>query len=202
MTKEKIKSALESILFVWGDPVEAKSLSDLFDVPASEIIRCFRELAEDYEERGSGLAIREMDKSFQLCTNPENDDYIQRICTPVKNKRLSQPSLEVLAIVAYKQPVTKSQIDNIRGIRCDRVLETLIAKGLVEERGRSSSIGRPYLYGTTNEFLKLFGFESLKDLPEIEDIDTLVLDEEEFETDDPNQLSIPIDETQNSGEEQ
>lgn len=202
MTKEKIKSALESILFVWGDPVEAKSLSDLFDVPTSEIIRCFRELAEDYEERGSGLAIREMDKSFQLCTNPENDDYIQRICTPVKNKRLSQPSLEVLAIVAYKQPVTKSQIDNIRGIRCDRVLETLIAKGLVEERGRSSSIGRPYLYGTTSEFLKLFGFESLKDLPEIEDVDTLVLDEEEFETDDPNQLSIPIDETQNSGEEQ
>lgn len=201
MTKEKIKSALESILFVWGDPVEAKSLSDLFDVPTSEIIRCFRELAEDYEERGSGLAIREMDKSFQLCTNPENDDYIQRICTPVKNKRLSQPSLEVLAIVAYKQPVTKSQIDNIRGIRCDRVLETLISKGLVEERGRSSAIGRPYLYGTTKEFLRLFGFESLKDLPEIEDIDTLVLDEEEFETDDPNQLSIPIDETQETGEQ-
>jgi len=193
MTKEKIKSALESILFVWGDPIEAKSLADLFDVPSSDIIKYFRELAEEYEERGSGLAIREMDKSFQLCTNPENDDYIQRMCTPVKNKKLSQSSLEVLAIIAYKQPVTKSQIDNIRGIRCDRVLETLMAKGLVEECGRSSSIGRPYLYGTTKEFLKLFGFESLKDLPEIEDADSIVLEDEDFDYTDPGQLTIPMD---------
>lgn len=192
MTKEKIKSALESILFVWGDPIEAKAVADLFDVPASDIVRYFRELAEDYQDRGSGLAIREMDKSFQLCTNPENDDYIQRMCTPVKNKKLSQSSLEVLAIIAYKQPVTKSQIDNIRGIRCDRVLETLMSKGLVEECGRSSAIGRPYLYGTTKEFLKLFGFESLKDLPAIEDVDTLVLDDEEYEEVSPDQLTIPM----------
>lgn len=192
MTKEKIKSALESILFVWGDPIEAKTVADLFDVNTSEIIRYFRELAEDYQERGSGLAIREMDKSFQLCTNPENDDYIQRMCTPVRNKKLSQSSLEVLAIIAYKQPVTKSQIDNIRGIRCDRVLETLMSKGLVEECGRSSAIGRPYLYGTTKEFLKLFGFESLKDLPAIEDVDTLVLEDEDYEGASPDQLTIPI----------
>jgi len=192
MTKEKIKSALESILFVWGDPIEAKTVADLFDVNTSDIIRCFRELAEDYQERGSGLAIREMEKSFQLCTNPENDDYIQRMCTPVRNKKLSQASLEVLAIIAYKQPVTKSQIDNIRGIRCDRVLETLMAKGLVEECGRSSAIGRPYLYGTTKEFLKLFGFESLKDLPAIEDVDTLVLEDEDYEGASPDQLTIPI----------
>jgi len=192
MTKEKIKSALESILFVWGDPIEAKTVADLFDVNTSDIIRCFRELAEDYQERGSGLAIREMEKSFQLCTNPENDDYIQRMCTPVRNKKLSQASLEVLAIIAYKQPVTKSQIDNIRGIRCDRVLETLMSKGLVEECGRSSAIGRPYLYGTTKEFLKLFGFESLKDLPAIEDVDTLVLEDEDYEGASPDQLTIPI----------
>jgi len=130
------------------------------------------------------------------------------MCTPVKNKKLSQSSLEVLAIIAYKQPVTKSQIDNIRGIRCDRVLETLMAKGLVEECGRSSAIGRPYLYGTTKEFLKLFGFESLKDLPEIEDADSLVLEDEDFEYQDPGQLTIPMDEKENEdgqnqgGEEQ
>jgi len=192
MTKEKIKSAIESILFVWGDPIEAKAVADLFDISTSDAVRYFKELAEEYEERGSGLAIREMDKSFQLCTNPENDDYIQRMCTPVKNKKLSQASLEVLAIIAYKQPVTKSQIDNIRGIRCDRVLEALILKGLVEERGRSSAIGRPYLYGTTKEFLRLFGFETIKDLPELEDVDTLMLEDEEGE--DPGQLTLPLGE--------
>lgn len=185
MTKEKIKSAIESLLFVWGDPVEAKVVADLFEIPVSDAVKMFRELAEDYEERGAGLCIREMEKSFQLVTNPENDDYIQRLCTPVKNKKLSQSSLEVLAIIAYKQPVTKAQIENIRGIRSDRILEGLMLKGLVEELGRSSAIGRPYLYGTTKEFLRLFGFESLKDLPEIEEIDELITAEDE-------ELDIPL----------
>ena len=122
-----------------------------------------------------------MDKCFQLCTNAENDDYIRMLCTPVKERRLSQSSLEVLAIIAYKQPVTKAQIDAVRGIRCDRVLESLMRRELVEERGRSSGIGRPYLYGTTRRFLEIFGFESLDDLPLIEDIDSLTLDDEDFE---------------------
>lgn len=196
MNKARIKSALESILFVWGDPVDPKIVAPFFDVTPADIVRCLRELADEYHARGSGLAIREMDKTFQICTNPENDDYIQRFCTPIKPKRLSQSALEVLAIIAYKQPVTKAQIDNIRGIRCDRVLETLMNRGLVEELGRSSAIGRPYLYGTTLEFLKLFGFESLSDLPVIEDLDTLAM--EDFDEDtglnfsDPNQLTLPI----------
>ncbi len=197
MNKERIKSALEAILFVWGDPVDPKIVAPLFDATSADIVRCLRELAEDYHERGSGLAIREMDKTFQICTNPEYDDYIQRLCTPVKSKRLSQSSLEVLAIIAYKQPVTKAQIDNIRGIRCDRVLETLMNRGLVEELGRSSAIGRPYLYGTSREFLRLFGFESLSDLPEIEDLDILAADDLDEDAilnlSDPNQLTLPID---------
>lgn len=195
MTKEKIKSTIESVLFVMGEPVEAKLIADLFEISTSEAVDCFRELARDYEDRKSGLAIREMDKSFQICTNPENDDYIQRICTPVKTKRLSQSALEVLAIIAYKQPVTKAQIDNIRGIRCDRVLETLLAKGLVEELGRSNTIGKPYLYGTTKAFLQLFGFESISDLPELDDIDTLALDEsdEDLFEPGPDQISLDIE---------
>lgn len=194
MTKEKIKSVLESVLFVWGDPLDAKVAADLFDIPTAEIVRIFRELAEDYEERGSGLRIREMDRSFQLCTAAENDDYIQLLCTPAKEKRLSQPALETLAIIAYKQPVTKAQIDSIRGIRSDRVLEGLMAKGLVAELGRSTAIGRPYLYGTTKEFLKLFGFESLDELPEIENIDDLIMEENAWEDIDPDQLTLPIEE--------
>ena len=102
-----------------------------------------------------------------------------------------QGLLEVLAVVAYKQPVTKSQIDAIRGIRSDRVLESLMRRELVEERGRSSGIGRPYLYGTTRRFLEIFGFESLDDLPLIEDIDSLTLDDEDFEEPMPDQLTIP-----------
>ena len=185
MTKEKIKSAIESLLFVWGDPVEAKVVADLFEIQTSEAIQYFRDLARDYEDKDSGLRIREMDKTFQLVTNPENDDYIQRICTPVKTRKLSQSSLEVLAIIAYKQPVTKAQIEGIRGIRSDRVLEGLMLKGLVEELGRSDSIGRPYLYGTTKEFLRLFGFESLKELPEIEEIDELIAEED-------GELDLPL----------
>ena len=92
----------------------------------------------------------------------------------MKSKRLSQSALEVLAIVAYKQPVTKGEIEAIRGIKCDRVMEGLIAKGLVEAVGRSQAIGRPILYGTTDEFLKNFGFTSIKELPEIEDIETAI----------------------------
>lgn len=179
MTNKSIKSALESLLFVWGEPLEAKTAAELFNLSVSDMLHIMRELADDYKERESGLEIREMDKSFQLCTNPENDDYIRKLCTPVKEKRLSQAALEVLAVVAYKQPVTKTQIDGIRGIKSDRVLEGLMKRDLIEEKGRSSAIGRPILYGTTKNFLALFGFETLADLPEIEDIGNLVLSEEE-----------------------
>ena len=198
MTNESIKSALESILFVWGEPLEAKAAAELFNLPVSEMIRILRELAQDYETRRSGLRIREADKAFQLCTNPENDDYITKLCTPVKVKRLSQAALEVLAVVAYKQPVTKAQIDAVRGIKSDRVLETLIKKDLVEEKGRSPQIGRPVLYGTTRNFLFTFGFESLDELPELEDVGSLVLDDdlEGLELTrsimDSDQLTLPI----------
>ena len=193
MTDKSIKSALESLLFVWGEPLEAKTAAELFNISAAECLRLFRELADEYAGRGSGLQIREMDKAFQLCTVPENDDYIRRFCTPVKEKRLSQAALEVLAVIAYKQPVTKPQIDSIRGIKSDRVLEGLMRRGLVEEKGRSAAIGRPILYGTTREFLAQFGFETLADLPQIEDIGTLVLSDDEEAMLSRDQLTIPME---------
>lgn len=195
-TSKNIKSALESLLFVWGDPLEAKVAAELFNLPVPDMLKCFRELMGDYEERGSGLRIREMDKSFQLCTNPENDDYIQRLCTPIKEKKLSQAALEVLAVIAYRQPVTKGEIDSIRGIKSDRVLEGLMRKELVTECGRSNAIGRPILYGTTSIFLAQFGFESLEDLPEIEDIGTLVLSDSFLSSDEltTQQIAISLEE--------
>ena len=195
MATQTIKSALESLLFVWGEPLEAKIAAELFNMTVPDTVNAFRELRDEYDLRHGGLLIREIDKSFQLVTNPENDDYIQRLCTPVKEKRLSQQALEVLAVIAYKQPVTKGQIDAIRGIKSDRVIEGLMRKDLVEEKGRSSAIGRPILYGTTKNFLAVFGFETLKDLPELEDIGSVLLDDYE-ETEsipaDPDQLTIPM----------
>jgi len=185
MANENIKSAVESLLFVWGEPLEAKAMAELFNLSTSDMLHILRELVNEYEEKGRGLRIREIDKAFQLVTNPENDDYIKRLCTPVRTRRLSQAALEVLAVIAYKQPVTKGAIDQIRGIKSDRVIEGLMAKELVEEKGRSESIGRPILYGTTRKFLELFGFESLKDLPKLEDINSLVIDEDYEEYDGP-----------------
>ena len=185
MANQQIKSALESLLFVWGQPLEARTAAELFNINPNDMIAIARELAGEYEERGSGLRIGEVDKAFQLCTNPENDDYITKLVTPIKKTKLTQAALEVLAIIAYKQPVTKTEIDSIRGIKSERVLENLMEKGLVEEKGRSTTIGRPVLYGTTKEFLSTFGFETLGDLPQLEDVDSLLTD--------TDQLTIPMD---------
>ena len=177
-SKKAIKSAMESMMFVWGKPLDIKDVADVFNIDKKEIYEYFKELQEEYEQEGRGIVIREVNKSFQFVTRKENLDYIERLCTPVKHKRLSQSALEVLAIVAYKQPVTKGEIEAVRGIRCDRVIEGLAKKNLVAEVGRSDAVGRPILYGTTDEFLKQFGFETLKELPAIEDIEGVLSDDD------------------------
>lgn len=178
-SKKTIKSAIESMMFVWGEPLSGKAVADIFNMEKKEIYDCFKELQTEYEQEGRGIVIREVNKSFQFVTRKENLDYIERLCTPVRKRRLSQSALETLAIVAYKQPVTKGEIEAVRGIRCDRVMDGLIRKGLVAEVGRADSVGRPILFGTTDEFLKQFGFETLKDLPEIEDIEGALAEEED-----------------------
>ncbi len=183
MTGNKaIKSAMESMMFTWGEPLEAKMAADVFNITKEEAYECFKELQAEYEQEGRGNLIREVNKAFQFVTREENADYVRRLCTPVKAKKLSQSALEVLAIIAYKQPVTKGEMEAIRGIKCDRVVEGLMNKNLIEEVGRSSAIGRPILYGTTDTFLKNFSFTSLKELPDIEDIESVINDDIEAET--------------------
>lgn len=179
MANKTIKSAIESMMFVWGEPLSIKDIADIFNVDKKEIYEACKELQNEYEEEGRGIVIREVNKSFQFVTRKENREYIERLCTPVRRRKLSQSALETLAIVAYKQPVTKGEIEAVRGIRCDRVLEGLAAKGLVTIVGRADTVGRPNLYGTTNEFLKQFEFESLKDLPKIEDLEGVLYEAEE-----------------------
>lgn len=187
-------------MFVWGDPLDVKIAAELFNMNWKEVYECFKELQEEYEAEGRGLMIREISKSFQFCTRPENNIYIERLCTPVKGKRLSQSALEVLAIVAYKQPVTKGEIESIRGIKCDRVIEGLMKKELIAEKGRSNAIGRPILYGTTKVFLENFGFSTLKDLPDIDDIGSAILAEDE-DQDSLDFQQIAIDLTQGESTE-
>ena len=173
-SRKSIKSAFESMMFTWGEPLDVKTAADVMNISRQEAMECFLELKDEYIQEGRGIVIRHINQSFQFVTREENSDYIRRLCTPVKMKKLSQSALEVLAIVAYKQPVTKGEIEAIRGIRCDRVMDGLIKKELVCEKGRADTVGRPILYGTTDVFLKNFGFSSIKDLPEIEDIESIV----------------------------
>ncbi len=189
MASEKtIKSVMESMLFVWGEPLEAKAVAEVLNIETKEAIKYMQELAAQYEDEERGIRIREINKTFQLTSYSENSEYIERLCTPVRKRRLSQSALEVLAIVAYKQPVTRGEIEAVRGIKCDRVLEGLEAKELVCQVGRSDGIGRPILFGTTDEFLRYFGYESLKELPEIEDIANAL--DAEVEEELPGQINI------------
>ncbi len=168
MDRLKLKSVCESILFVWGDPVEVDLIAQEFDEDKKDVLEIFLELQDEYQKRGSGIEIRRGGDSFQLHTNPENSEALKKFLTPVKEKKLSQSALEVLAIIAYQQPVTKGMIEKIRGIKCDRVVEGLVEKGLIQPLGKAESLGRPMLYGTTEMFLHKFGYEDLSQLPKLE----------------------------------
>lgn len=167
--KKKIKSALESMMFVWGSPLPAATAAEALGITKAYAVKCLKELRDEYEERGSGLTVREINGRFQFCTVPENELYISNLCAPVKSKRLSSAAMEVLTIVAYRQPVSRSEIEFVRGLKSENVLYGLQKKGLIMEKGRGTGLGRPILFGTTDLFLEKFGISSLDELPEIED---------------------------------
>ncbi len=172
-SKKTMKSALESMMFMWGEPLEVKDAAQILEADKAEVRELFKELQTEYETEGRGIRIREVDDAFGFVTHIENEIFIKKLCTPVRVKRLSQAALEVLAIIAYRQPVSRGEIDSIRGIKSERVIDGLIEKGLVEIIGRSDGVGRPLIYATTKEFLKKFGFASLKDLPDVAEFDEL-----------------------------
>ena len=178
-SRKTMKSALETMMFMWGEPLEVKDAAEVLEADKQEVRELFKELMEEYEQEGRGIRIREVDDAFGFVTFVENDLFVKKLCTPVRVRRLSQAALEVLAIIAYRQPVTRSEIDSIRGIKSERVIDGLIDKGLVEIKGRSEGVGRPLIYATTKEFLKKFGFTSLKDLPEVPEYEEMRREREE-----------------------
>ena len=172
-SRKTMKSALETMMFMWGEPLDVKDAASVLEADRNEVRELMKELMKEYEQEGRGIRIREAGDAFGFVTHIENDIFVRKLCTPVRMRRLSQAALEVLAIIAYRQPVTRSEIDSIRGIKSERVIDGLIEKGLVEISGRSEGVGRPLIYVTTREFLKKFGFASLKDLPEVPEYEEL-----------------------------
>lgn len=179
MERVKMKSALESMLFVWGEPLEIRTAAAVFETEPQEVEAAFEELQQEYQQRAGGILLQRFGDCFQLCTSPENRAFLERLCNPVKEKKLSRSAMETLAIVAYKQPVTRGEIESVRGVKCGRIMEGLLQKGLIKEMGRSEAIGRPVLFGTTELFLRYIGIESLEELPELESgsVEDHVLDE-------------------------
>ncbi|AKP47651.1 MULTISPECIES: SMC-Scp complex subunit ScpB [Bacillus] len=161
------KSILESLLFAAGDEgLTLKQIADVLEIEEFEAMDIVNDLKQEYENNEQrGLQIIEWAHTFQLATKKENAPYLKKMVETARPQSLSQAALETLAIVAYKQPITKVEIEEIRGVQTERPIQTLISKGLIKEVGRKESPGRPILYGTTNEFLDYFGLKDLNELP-------------------------------------
>ncbi|RDY28812.1 SMC-Scp complex subunit ScpB [Romboutsia weinsteinii] len=170
MKREDIKHIIEAILFAYGEPISIKELNYIVneDLSSKEIEYMINILIEEYKEQNRGVQIIKLENKYQMCTNKDYAGYIKKVLEPKKKKTLSQATLETLTIIAYKQPITKIEIENIRGVKCDKVLQTLLENDLIREAGRLNKIGKPIIYKTTNEFLKLINIEKLEDLPPLE----------------------------------
>jgi segregation and condensation protein B len=162
------KSILEALLFVSGEVLTIETLKKITDMPEFDIKNFMNELIRDYKERNSAIRIVEIADGYQMCTDPDYSFYIKRLKNINQSNRLSQPALETLSIIAYKQPITKLEIDYIRGVNSDGAIKSLLEKRLIKIVGKKESPGRPFLYGTTKEFLIYFGIKNLSELPPIQ----------------------------------
>ena len=167
MNANKIQAALEAILFAAGEPVEIERLSQVLDVEIEVIEQVLLNLSASLDERNSGIALLKLDNKYQLASRIEYADLIRDTLELRKNTPLSSAAFEVLAVIAYNQPVTKSFVEQVRGVDCSGVIATLCQKKLIEEKGRLDLPGRPLVYGTTAEFLKCFSISSLDELPSL-----------------------------------
>ncbi len=164
----RIQGAIEAILFASGEPVALDRIAGVLEMDKGTAEKIMRSLADRFNAENSGVRIVGLGGSWQMCTRPEYADKVRAALDMRRNMPLSQAALEVLAVVAYNQPVTKAFVEQVRGVDCSGVLASLTAKGLVEERGRLDLPGRPLVYGTTPDFLRCLGISSLDELPPVE----------------------------------
>lgn len=167
MTNEELRACVEAVLFAAGEPLEISRIAQALETDIEDIRSALFEIGARYENFHSGICILKLGDKYQLCSRTEYAPYIRTVLDLKKNTPLSNAALEVLAVVAYNQPITKAYIEQVRGVDCTGVIATLCQKGLLEERGRLDLPGRPLLYGTTPNFLRCFCLTSLADLPEL-----------------------------------
>ena len=173
MEEERLKAILESLLLAAGEPVSAARLAAVLDgVPQGEIRQTLGALAQEYAAEGRGIALQEVAGGYQLRTARDNAEYVRRLLA-ARPPRLSRPLMETLAIIAYRQPVTRPEIEQLRGVDCGGVLETLLERRLVRIAGRKEAPGRPIVYATTAEFLEVFGLKDILALPDLEEFKEL-----------------------------
>jgi len=160
------KSVLESLMFAWGEPLNISEISKILDMPPQSITHVLDEMIKEVNNnKDRGIIIQRFGSSYQLTTKKENYEYIQSLLESTVNKSLTTAAMETLSIIAYKQPVTKVEIERIRGVKCSQVVKGLLDKGLVKEAGRLDKPGRPVIFATTDEFLRHFGISSIDELP-------------------------------------
>lgn len=182
---EKIISAIEAMLFAAGDPVEVAKLADILEIDIETAEKMLGYLSARYDEKNSGIMLIRIENKYQLCTREEYNEDVRKLMEIKKNAPLSNAAFEVLAIIAYNKSVTRSFVEQVRGVDCSGPISSLVQKGLIEEKGRLDLPGRPLVYGTTDRFLRCFSLNSLDDLPELPKSD-----EVDQITQDANQTSL------------
>lgn len=181
MTFKQLQAVAEAVLFACGEPLEIEKLAQVLEIDVENAESLVTTLADSYAERESGLHIVKMANRYQICTKKEYSEQIRNVLDLKRNAPLSSAAFEVLAVIAYNQPITKAYIEQVRGVDCSGVISTLCQKGLIEEVGRLELPGRPLIYGTTPEFLKCFCITSLDDLPDVPQLNDKENEKEELE---------------------
>ena len=170
MEDKESKSVIESLLFISGEPMTIDSIKKITEIDKNKIDVLVKELISDYSHRNSGLLVIEVAEGVQMVTNPASSPYIKKLISTAVPTKLSQPSIETLSIIAYKQPIIKAEIEAIRGVNSDGVVKTLLERRMLKILGRKEVPGRPLMYGTTKDFLQYFGLKDLTELPTLKEL--------------------------------
>lgn len=177
MRLAQLEAVVESLLFISGEAVSLSAIAQTIEMDKATARAIIQSLADKYEEEQRGIRIVEINDAFQMCTAAECFEYIRNMYKSPQRQGLTQSLLETLAIIAYKQPITKGQIEEIRGVSADHAVNKLVEKKLVCEVGRQNTPGKPILFGTTDDFLRYFGFKSVGELPPLEEEPTEEIEE-------------------------
>lgn len=167
MERAKAEAVIEAVLFTMGESVEINKLADVIEEDVKTTKGILKEMAERYEQEDRGISLTQFDNAVQLCTKADMYEYLIKIAKAPRKMTLTDTVLETLSIIAYKQPVTRLEIEKVRGVSCDHAVNKLLEYDLITELGRLDAPGRPLLFGTTEQFLRCFGVKSLEELPEL-----------------------------------